>query len=430
MKYLPLNSQLFIQNRERFVRQLLPNSMAVFFSNDENPRSGDQTFLFRQNADLFYLSGIDQEQSILVIYPECRIEKYREILFLRETNEHIAVWEGHKYTKEEATTTSGIKTVLWLDSYESVMRDLMANVDHVYLNSNEHIRSFNGVPYRNLRMGKELQSQFPYHSYKRSAPIMAQLRTIKSSFEIELTKTAIGITAKAFNRLLAFVKPGVMEHEVEAELVHEFIRNRSDAHAFYPIVASGASACILHYEENNRECKDGDLLLLDIGAEYANYSSDLSRTIPVNGLFNKRQKEVYSACLRVQKQAIKLMVCGTTLDALHAEVCKIMEGELIKLGLFTADDVKNQDPAKPMYFKYYPHGTSHFMGLDVHDLGFKQQVFEPGMIFTCEPGIYIMDEGIGIRIENDILITENGPVDLMADIPVEIGDIEERMAKR
>lgn len=429
MKYLPINPQLFIDNRQRFVSHLLPDSLAVFHSNDEMLRSGDQNYVFRQSADLFFLSGIDQEQSVLVLYPDCPLEKYREILFLRETNDMIAVWEGHKYTKPEATATSGIKTILWLDSYETVMRELMANTEHVYLNANEHIRYSTDLNYRDIRMGKALMRKYPFHTYHRAAPIMRKLRTVKHPLEIELIKTAIGITEKAFKRVLKFVKPGVMEYEVEAEITHEFICNQADGHSYNPIIASGANACTLHYEENNRECKDGDLLLLDIGAEYANYSSDLSRTIPVNGKFSPRQKELYQSCLSVMKQAIPMLVVGNTIDKYHAEVCKVMEVELIKLGLFTEADLKAQDPDHPLYFRYYPHGTTHYMGLDVHDLGFKQQVMEAGMVFTCEPGIYIQEEGIGIRIENDILITENGPVDLMSTIPAEVDEIEYLMLK-
>ncbi len=430
MKYLPIDPQLFTENRRRFTAHLEPNSVAVFFSNDEMPRSGDQTFLFRQNADLFYLSGIDQEQSILVLYPDCKLEKYREVLFLRETSELIAVWEGHKYTKEEATGISGIGTVLWLDSYQNVMKELMANADHVYLNSNENIRFSTDLNYRELRMGKELMQQYPFHCYHRSAPVLRRLRAIKQPIEIGLIKEAIGITEKAFLRVARFLRPGVMEYEVEAEITHEFIRNRSDGHAYSPIIACGGSACVLHYVENNRECHDGDLLLLDFGAEYANYSSDLSRTLPVNGIFNPRQKQVYESILRVMKQAISMLVPGTTIDAYHKEVCQLMEKEMIGLGLFTEEDVKNQDPSKPLFFRYYPHGTTHYMGLDVHDVGFKQTVFEPGMVFTCEPGMYIPEENLGIRIENDILVTENGPVDLMSSIPLNVKDIEDLMRKR
>jgi len=430
MKYLPVNQQLFIKNRERFAALLKPNSLAIFGSNDEMPRNGDQYFPFRQNSDLFYLSGIDQEQSILVIYPDSIRQEYREILFLRETNEQIAVWEGHKYTKNEATATSGVKTILWLDAFETVMKDLMTCAEYVYLNINENIRFASAVPYRDLRFASEWKEKYPLHKYERAAPLITRLRVIKSAEEVELIKHACNITGKAFDRVLRFMKPGMMEYEVEAEITHEFIRNRANGHSYTPIIASGASACILHYTENNKVCNDGDLVLLDFGAEYANYAGDLSRTIPVNGKFTARQKEVYNATLRVMKYAVSNLVTGTTIDAFHSGVCKKMEEELIGLGLFTMDDVLKQNPAQPLYKKYYPHGTSHFMGLDVHDVGSKQEILQEGMVFSCEPGIYIPEENIGIRLENDILITNNGPVDLMKNIPLETEEIEELMAHK
>lgn len=429
MKYLPIDRQLFISNRGRYTEHLKPNSVAIFNSNDEMPRNGDQDFPFRQSSDFFYLSGIDQAKSLLVIFPDCPLEKYREALFLEETNDHIAVWYGKKYSKEEATEVSGIKNVYWLDSFDSALKEIMSFCENVYLNMNENPRYSNPLPYKDIRFNSELKERFPMHKYERSAPIVSKLRTIKSAVEIKLMQEAIDITEKAFRRLLGFMKPGVMEYEAEAEITHEFIRNRANGHAYYPIIASGSSACVLHYVENNKECKDGDLLLLDFGAEYANYAGDLSRTIPVNGKFTPRQKDVYNACLRVMKVAKKILLPGTTIDAYHAEVCKIMDIELIGLGLYTEEDVKNQDPAKPMFFEYYMHGTSHFMGLDVHDVGTKQDIIKPGMVFSCEPGIYIPEEGIGIRIENNILITENGNVDLMANIPIEIDEIEALMAK-
>ncbi len=429
MKYLPIDQQLFISNRRRYVEHLKPNAVAIFNSNDEMPRNGDQDFPFRQNSDFFYLSGIDQAKSILMVFPDCPLEKYREALFVEETNEHIAVWYGKKYSKEEATAVSGIKNVFWLDSFDTALKEVMALCENVYLNINENPRYTNAVPYKDIRFANEMKLKFPLHKYERSAPIVSNLRMIKSETEIELMQEAINVTEMAFRRVLAFVEPGVMEYEVEAEITHEFIRNRANGHAYYPIIASGKSACVLHYIENNKECKDGDLMLLDFGAEYANYAGDLSRTIPVNGKFTPRQKEVYSACLRVMRAATKMLVPGTTLEKYHAEVCKIMDKELIGLGLYTEEDVKNQNPDKPMFFKYYMHGTSHFMGLDVHDVGTKQDVFKPGMVFSCEPGIYIPEEGIGIRIENDILVTANGPVDLMANIPVEIEEIENLMKK-
>jgi Xaa-Pro aminopeptidase len=427
MKYLPIDKNLFIENRNRFVKHMKPNTIAVFCSNDDYPRNGDQFFQFRQNSDIFYLTGLDQSKTILILYPDSIRNEFKEIVFTEETSELIAIWYGHKYTKEEATKISGIENVQWLSEFNKVLVDLMANCDGIYLNSNENIRFATDVQYSDMRFIQEIKAKYPLHEYYRAAPIMRMLRTIKSKVEVDLIKTACNITGVAFERVLKFVKPGVMEYEVEAEIIHEFTRNRANGHAYYPIIASGASACVLHYIENNKECKDGDLLLLDFGAEYANYAGDLSRTTPVNGKFSKRQKDCYNAVLRVMKQAQNLLVVGTTIDQYHEKVCKIMEQELIGLGLFSEEDVKKQDPKKPLFFKYYMHGTSHFMGLDVHDLGFKQEPLQAGMVFSCEPGIYIQEEGIGIRIENDILVTENGPVDLMANIPREVDEIEDIM---
>ena len=429
MKYLPIDSNLFISNRERYTRELKPNSLAIFNSNDDMFRNGDQEFPFRQDSNFFYLSGIDQAKSILLIFPDCVNPKYREALFLEETNEHIAVWYGKKYSKEEAAAVSGIKNIFWLDTFDAALKEVMSSCENVYLNTNENPRYSSLVTSRDQRFIKELMINYPLHKYERSVLILNKLRTIKSPIEIDLIKTAVNITDQAFRRVLNFVKPGVMEYEVEAEITHEFIKNRANGHAYYPIIASGKSACVLHYIENNKECKDGDLMLLDFGAEYANYAGDLSRTIPVNGKFSKRQKEVYNACLHVMKEAKKMLVPGTNIDAYHGEVCKIMNEQLMKLGLYTSDDIKKQNPEKPLYFKYFMHGTSHFMGLDVHDVGTKQETLKAGMVFSCEPGIYIPEEGIGIRIENDILVTEKAPIDLMEHIPVEVDEIEEIMKR-
>ncbi len=429
MKYAPINPELFITNREKFCSNLRSKSLAIFNSNDQMPRNGDQNFPFRQNSDLFYLCGIDQEQTILAIFPDCPIERYREILFLRETSELIAIWEGHKLTKDEATTISGIKTILWLNDFDAVMKELMAHACSVYLNSNENIRYQTEVPYKDLRFAKELMAKYPLHKYRRAAKVMTKIRTVKSDLEIEVIRKAVDITAKTFDRLLKYVKPGVMEYEIEAEMQHEFIRRKASGNAFAPIVGSGKNACSLHYSENKDQCKDGDLVLIDFGAEYANYPADLTRTIPVNGKFSKRQKDCYNAVLRVMKKAKTMLVVGATIDKYHEEVCKLMEAEMIGLGLFTADDVKKQDPEKPLFKKYYPHGTSHYMGIDVHDLGYKHEPIKAGMLFSCEPGIYIPEEGIGIRIENDILVTEEGQIDLCENIPVDVEDIERLMKK-
>ena len=427
MKYAPVDPILFVESRERFRKLLKANSIAFFNSNDEMPRNGDASFLFRQNSDLFYLSGIDQEQSILVLFPDAPLPKYREILFLKKTNEHIAVWEGHKYTKEEARATSGVQSIYWLEDYNSIVPMLMNHAKTVYFNLNENDRFSNEVPYKELRFANDMKSRYPAHTIERSAPLLASLRAIKNDIEIKLMQKAIDITEKAFRRVLRFVKPGVMEHEIEAEIIHEFIRKRANGHAYTPIIASGSSACILHYNDNNKECKDGEVILLDFGAEYANYAADLSRSIPVNGLFTDRQRDVYNAVLRVMRQATTMLVPGNTIEQYHVEVGKIMEHELIGLGLISKEDVKNQNPDYPAYKKYFMHGTSHFLGLDVHDVGNRYELMKPGMVFTCEPGIYIPEEGLGIRLENDILITTRQPVDLMAEIPVEVEDVEEAM---
>ena len=429
MKYLPINPELFINNRKNFIKNIKPNSVTLINSNDEFPRNGDQDLPFRQNSDFFYLSGVDQPKAILMLAPDCPNPKFREVLFTEETNDYIAVWYGAKLNKEQASNISGIKNVQWLDSFDTALKEVMATAENVYINTNENLRCSNIVEYRDLRFIKEMKDRFPLHQYHRAAPIITKLRTVKSKIEIDLMQQACDITEKGFRRVLGFVKPGVMEYEIEAEITHEFIRNRANGHSYNPIIASGKNACVLHYVENNKECKDGDLILLDFGAEYANYAGDLTRTIPVSGKFTPRQKEVYNACLRVMKKATNLLVVGTTIDEYHAEVCKIMDKELIGLGLYTEDDVKKQDLSKPMFFRYYMHGTSHFMGLDVHDVGSKQQKLEAGMVFSCEPGIYIPEENIGIRLENDIVVTENGPFDLMKNIPLEADEIEKLMAE-
>jgi len=427
MKYLPIGKELFIQNRQNLAKLLPPNAMTILHSNDIMPTNADGTMGFRQNSDLFYLSGVDQEESILLLFPSTHEPKHREILFLRETNEHIAIWEGHKYTKDEARETSGIATVYWTHQFEQILHGLMTEADQVFLNTNEHTRAVIDVETRELRFVKFCREKYPLHTYRRLAPLMHQLRAIKSEKEIEIIQQACNITEKAFRRLLGFVKPGVAEYEIEAELYHEFLRNRSRGPAYAPIIASGANACVLHYIDNNQMCKDGDMLLLDVGAEYANYAADMTRSIPVNGRFTPRQKQVYNAVLRVMRKATSMLVAGNIWDEYHKEVGKVMESELIGLGLLDATEVRKQDPDRPLYKKYFMHGTSHFLGLDVHDVGNKYRRFEPGMVFTCEPGIYIPEEGLGIRLENNILITKSGNTDLMKNIPVETDEIEDLM---
>jgi Xaa-Pro aminopeptidase len=427
MKYLPVNEQLFTINRKNFVSRLKANSIAIFHSNDEFPRSGDQNFIFKQNPDFFYLSGIDQEQSILVLFPDCPNPLYKEVLFLRQTSEHIAIWEGHKYTKDEARATSGIQTIFWLHDYESTLHGIINYADNVYINSNENDRYSHTLPYRDMRMYEALRLKYPLHHYERSALILRDLRVVKSDTEIELTKIACGLTRDAFVRVLKFVQPGVTEYEIEAEIIHEFIKQRGTGHAYSPIIASGNNANVLHYIDNNQLCKDGDVILLDFGAEYANYNADMTRSIPVNGRFTPRQRDVYNAVLRVMKAATGMIVAGTIWNEYHEEVGKIMESELIGLGLLDKHDVAKQDPKAPLYKKYFMHGTSHHLGLDVHDYASRYKPFEVGNILTCEPGIYIPAEGLGIRLENNILITNGGNIDLMADIPVEAEHIEDIM---
>ena len=427
MKYPAPETSLFVLNRNNFNKQLKSKSIAVFNANDEQLRSGDQNFIFRQNPDLFYLSGIDQEQTILLLFPDCPNPLYREVLFLRQTNEYIAVWEGHKYTKEEARKVSGIQQVFWVEEFWNVLQSVIHYADHIYLNTNENDRYVHTVPYRDLRFIQELKERYPLHHYERSAVIMRDLRPVKSAVEVELTKKACQITRDAFVRVLKFTKPGVNEYEIEAEIIHEFIRQGASGHAYNPIIASGANANILHYNDNNQICQSGDVILFDFGAEYANYNADMSRSIPVNGRFTKRQKEVYQAVLRVMRAASKLLVAGTIWNEYHEEVGRIMESELIGLGLLDKHAVAKQDPAAPLYKKYFMHGTSHHLGLDVHDFASRYKAFEVGNILTCEPGIYIPEEGLGIRLENNILITANGNIDLMADIPVEAEEIEEIM---
>ena len=391
------------------------------------PTNADGSMGFVQNSDLFYLTGVDQEETILLIYPDAKNNSHKEILFVRETNEHIAIWEGAKLTKQQATEVSGIKNVQWTSSFQQMLKSIVFQAEQIYLNSNEHTRQYIEVETATMRFNKEIISKFPLHKIERAAPIMQHLRTIKSKQEIDLIQQACNITEKGFRRLLKFVKPGVMEYEIEAELVHEFIRNRSRGFAYGPIIASGFNACVLHYVENNKECKAGDVLLLDVAAEYANYASDLTRCLPVSGKFTPRQKDVYNAVLRVMRGATNMLTVGNTIPEYHKAVGELMEKELVDLGLITMDDIKNQNPEWPAYKKYFMHGTSHFLGLDVHDVGDFNRPLEEGMVFTCEPGIYIREESLGIRLENDILVTKNGPVDLMANIPIEANEIEELM---
>ena len=427
MKYLPINNQLFIKNRGLFNTKITGNDIAIFNANDIMPTNADGTMPFRQNNDLFWLSGVDQEESVLIISPNHPDKNMREVLFLKETNEHIAIWEGAKLTKEGALKTSGIKTVFWLNELDDKLAELISKADAIYLNKNIHSRAASKVQTRDDRFRNMIGEKFSNKEIKEVAPIMHELRSIKSEVEIGLIQNACNITEKGFRRILPMIKPGVMEYEIEAELIHEFLSNRSNGFAFQPIIGSGIDSCVLHYIENNKECKDGDMVLMDFGAEYANYASDFTRTVPVNGRFSQRQKAVYNSVLHVMKEAIKMLTTGTMFKEYNKEVGRIMELELIKLGLLDKHDVQKQDGEKPLYKKHFMHGTSHYLGLDVHDVGNLEWAMKEGMVFTCEPGIYIQEEGLGIRLENDILVRANGPDDLMKNIPIEAEEIEEFM---
>jgi len=428
MKYDSIDSKLFIKNRKNFMSQMKPSSLAVFNSNDIYPISADSTLPFVQHRDIFYLSGVDQEESILVLFPDCPKEKHREILFLKETSDHIAVWEGEKLTKEKAFETSGVKTVYWLQDMEKIMFELMTQCDTVYINTNEHYRANVETETREDRFTNWLKEKYPAHSVAKSNPILQRLRSVKDQIELDLMQKACDITEKGFKRILNFVKPGVWEYNIEAEYMHEFLNNRSKGFAYTPIIASGNNANVLHYIENNKQCKAGDLILMDVGAEYANYSSDMTRTIPVSGKFTDRQRAVYNAVNRVKDNATKMLVPGTLWEKYHVEVGKLMTSELLDLGLIDKADVQNENPDWPAYKKYFMHGTSHHIGLDTHDYGLLHEPMKANMVFTVEPGIYIPDEGFGIRLEDDVVIQDSGePFNLMRNIPIEADEIEDLM---
>lgn len=428
MKYHQIDRQLYIKNRAKFTAQMKPKSIAVFNSNDIYPISADSSMPFQQHRDILYLSGVDQEESILVLCPHAPYEHLREILFLKETSEHIAIWEGEKLTKERAFEVSGIKSVFWLTEFDKMLNELMTYTEVMYINTNEHYRAAVETETREARFVKNWKKKYPAHLVAKSNPILQRLRSVKEQVELDLIQTACDITEKGFRRILSFVKPDVAEYEIEAEFIHEFIRNRSKGFAYTPIVASGNNANVLHYIENNQPCKAGDLILLDVGAEYANYSSDMTRTIPVSGRFNDRQKAVYKSVLKVKNEATKMLVPGTLWKEYHVEVGKIMTSELLSLGLLDKADVQNENPDWPAYKKYLMHGTSHHMGLDTHDYGLLYEPMQANMVFTVEPGIYIPEEGFGIRLEDDVVVQENGaPFNLMRNIPIEIDDIESIM---
>ncbi|MFK7899826.1 MAG: aminopeptidase P N-terminal domain-containing protein [Cyclobacteriaceae bacterium] len=427
MKYSPIDPSLFQLNRERFTALTPKNSISIFNSNDILPTNADGVLPFRQNNDLFYLSGIDQEETILLLYPDATKVADKAILFIKETSELIAIWEGHKLTKEGAKNVSGIQSVYWLTEFESILDRLITSTDQVLLNANEHKRASKKVETRDDRFRKWIQAAYPLHQYSRLAPIMHELRVVKSKGEIDLMKHACSITEKAFKKVLQTTTSNSYEYEIQATIQYEFLKNRANGPAYQSIVASGKDACVLHYIENSKQCKDGDLILMDFGAEYANYASDMTRTIPANGKFTKRQKQVYNEVLFVMKYATTLLVVGNTFEKYNKEVNQVMEEALIRLGLITQEEIDAQNANIPVRRKYFMHGISHFIGLDTHDVGDYSIPFKEGMVLTCEPGIYIQEENIGIRLENNILITKDGPVDLMKSIPLEIDEIEKWM---
>jgi Xaa-Pro aminopeptidase len=429
MRHEPIGKELFTNNRKRLTKILKSGALAVFNSNDIMPTNADGTLGFKQNSDLYYLTGIQQEESMLVICPDFPDKKYREVLFLREPNELMEKWEGHKLTKAEAKEISGIETVMWLSGFEKLFHHMMTmgRVENVYLNTNEHYRAEVLVESRDARFIEWCKKTYPLHTYNRVAPLMSDLRRIKQPREIELMQQACDITECGFRRVLNFVRPGVMEYEIEAEFIHEFLRLGSKGFAYGPIIASGENNVILHYVENSRQCHSGDLILLDVAAEYANYNSDLTRTIPVTGKFTARQKEVYNAVLKIQRAAIKMLTPSVVYFDFQKEIEKMMESELLKLKLIDKTDIKNQHPDNPAYRKYFYHGTSHMLGLDVHDVGNMHDKVQVGSVWTVEPGIYIKEEKMGIRLENNIVIGKTKNFDLMRNIPIEVEEIEEIM---
>jgi Xaa-Pro aminopeptidase len=430
LRYKAPKSDLFKRNRDRFTSYLPDGALAIFNANDIMPTNGDGTMPFKQNSDLYYLTGVDQEESILVLFPHAFHAAHRCMLFLLETNPHIARWEGEKLNKEQAKAVSGIDSVYWISEFDAILKTVMSQATHVFLNQNEHYRRNNPVQTRDDRFRERMMCDFPLHEYERCAPIMHALRAIKQPEEIEVMQKAADIAVDGYKRVLKMLKPGVMEYEIEAEFIHEFTRQGSRGFAYTPIIASGANACVLHYIENSRVCNDGDLILLDVGAEYGNYNSDITRTFPVNGRFTTRQKDIYNAVLRVKKAAMELLRPGNQLHEYHREVGALMTDELLRLKLIDQTDVKNEDPKWPAYKKYFMHGTSHYIGLDVHDVGLWTVQMEVGNAFTVEPGIYIPEENIGIRIEDDVIITHDGLLNLTEGVPEDVEAIEALMHER
>ncbi len=427
MRYRPIPPDLFITNRDRFIPLLPPLSLSINVAGEKMHRNGDQYFAFRQASDFFYLTGIEQENALLLLFPDCPHPDLREVLFIEAFSPTKEIWEGHVLTQKEAQQISGINKVMVHEDFEAVLRECMSYAQQVYVNSNEYAKFYPQTDSLQTRWAKRLKEDFPLYEFRRSAPLLEGLRTIKSPVEIALLQEACNITQHAFEKILTTLTPGMFEFEVEAQISYAFTVNRASGHGYFPIIAGGKNACTLHYNDNSDLLADGDLLLLDFGAEYANYTADLSRTIPVNGTFSPRQRACYDAVLQVFKKAVSLYVPGNTIAKINEAVWKMMEDEMIGLGLFSAEDVQNQSPDAPLYRQYLMHGVAHHIGLDVHDVGSKFTPLAAGMVLSCEPGLYIREENIGIRIENDILVTNNQPIDLMEHIPIEANDIESFM---
>lgn len=429
MKYLPLDTKIFIDNRKRFVASMRPNSIAIFVSNDELPSNGDALHAFKQNTDLYWLTGVEQEDSMVILFPNCPDPKYKEVLVLVRPNELKEKWDGKRLRAKEATTISGIKTIVWLDSIDALLQTWVHLADIIYLDSNENDRKASLIQTREYRFITEMRARYPLHHYDRAAKIMKEVRSIKSKAEVEVLQRAIDITENTFRRLLKFVKPGVMEYEIEAEIFHSFLSQRSTGPAYGSIIAGGDRARTLHYVSNNQECKNGELILMDFGAEYGGYCADLTRTIPANGKFSARQKQVYNACLHLHNYAKSILKPGISIVDYTEKIGDEATSQFVKIGLITKADVKNEDNENRAYRKYLYHGISHHLGVDVHDLGTRTAPIKAGMVFTIEPGIYIEEEQMGVRIENNFWITKNGNIDLMKNIPVTIEEIERLMKK-
>lgn len=429
MRYTALSSTHYSNNRKRFASRMEEKGLAIFTSNDIYPTSADGTLPFKQHSDIFYLTGVDQEETMLILFPDATNPAHREMLFVRETNDHIAVWEGAKLNKAQAKDRTGVTTIYWTSEFEKILHTVIGEVACVYLNSNEHSRATIEVETREMRLSKWFREKYPHHTIDRSAPIMHALRAVKDEEEIAQIQKAVDITHNGLLRVMQMIRPGVMEYVIEAEFAHEFLSSGSRGFGYTPIIASGESACVLHYIDNDKPCKEGDVILLDVGAEYGNYSADMTRCLPVSGKFTARQKDVYNAVLSVMKQATAYLKAGVIMSEYHVAVGEMMTVELVKLNLISEEDVKNQNPSWPAYKKYFMHGTSHFLGLDVHDVGNWNKPIEVGNVFTVEPGIYIPEENLGIRLENNIVITENGNRDLFANFPLEVEEIEALCAK-